>query len=144
MLRLTFRRSSTLPSGRPLTYFLYALNFCVLNSKYWIWCSEFLIHLENLKLYKNCIFAVKEFRTNIFFLLCSISNVHYSSLKKLNSCKLHIIFSFVKWHLSIIQIYTIQIQIVLSYYKLHTNTAVSVNLRHPVPFHQGNLQYTTD
>ncbi len=38
-----------------------------------------------------------------------------------NYIKCHIIFSFVKWHLSIIQIYTIQIQIVLSYYKLHRN-----------------------
>ncbi len=36
-----------------------------------------------------------------------------------NYIKLHIIFSFVKWHLSIIQIYTIQIKIVLSYYKPH-------------------------
>ncbi len=37
-----------------------------------------------------------------------------------NYVKCHIIFSFVKWHLPIIQIYTIQIQIVFSYYELHT------------------------
>ncbi len=33
MLRSTFRRSSTLPCGCPLTYFLYDLNFCSLNFK---------------------------------------------------------------------------------------------------------------
>ncbi len=36
-----------------------------------------------------------------------------------NYVKCHIIFSFFKWHLSIIQIYKILIHIVLSYYKLH-------------------------
>ncbi len=40
-------------------------------------------------------------------------------IKIQNYAKWHIIFRFVEWHLSIIQIYSIQIQNVLSYYKLH-------------------------
>ncbi len=46
--------------------------------------------------------------------------------------KCHIIFSFVKWHLSIIQIYTIQIQIVLSYYELHRREPQRSQVLHPI------------
>ncbi len=132
MLRSTFRRSSTLPCGWPLAYFLYDLNFCVLN---------FFFILKTWScIFKNWIFAVKEFRTkNMLFentCLCK-KNCHKKfnwvkfqmfiiQVKKnqiQNYVKCHIIFSFVKWHLSIIKIYTIQIQIVLSYYELHSNTA---------------------
>ncbi len=50
-----------------------------------------------------------------------------------NYVKWHIIFSFVKWHLSIIQIHTIQIQIVLSYYKLYIfgDSALKMDTIHP-------------
>ncbi len=49
----------------------------------------------------------------------NMTKLFQSNYQIQNYVKWHIIFSFVKWHLSIIQIHTIQIQIVLSYYKLY-------------------------
>ncbi len=76
------------------------------NSEQKIHCLKIHVYVKNCHKKINCV----KFQTFII-------QVKQNLIQ--NYVKCHIIFSFVKLHLSIIQIYTIQIQIVLSYYKLH-------------------------
>ncbi len=113
-------------------HLLFPLNFNILNLMFWISSSSWKLEavflktgylqsknseqknllFENICLLKNC-----HKKYIVLNLKCSIFKFKKSQIQ--NYVKCHIIFSFVKWHLSIIQICTIKIQSVLSYYKLH-------------------------
>jgi len=76
------------------------------RSKFFSDFSEFLLHLEAV------FFKTGYLQSFLFFDKFQMFIIQVLKSLIQNYVKCHIIFSFVKWHLSIISIYTIQIQIV--------------------------------